>query len=175
MQALKKIMRFIQPYKLTFISYIALNFVMTALAMVSPYIAKLFFDLVIYQKQSRLIVPLMLGMAGQVIGRHVIHYIRSFYLSRDCYRFMNDMRAELFSKLLSQTQSFLQKQNTGETLTTMNSDTDYIRNMFNNNIMQYAEWALLFINASIMLYTINPYLLLICYSMLPFAFFIGRA
>lgn len=184
MKTLKQLYRYFKPYRGKIILYIVLGLAVTAVAMISPYLQKYIFDNLLVS------VPLELGpftLAGgslmlfiavallaQCIIRQGVNYIRSIMMERVSMQSVAKMREELMDKLLSQSDSFVRSQNSGNIMTIINGDPELVKNFFVSTIPQAFENTTAMIFGSIMMALISPWSLLAGYIMAPFIILLSR-
>lgn len=184
MKTLKQLYRYFKPYRGKIILYIVLGLAVTAVAMISPYLQKYIFDNLLVS------VPLELGsftLAGgslmlfiaiallaQCFIRQGVNYIRSIMMERVSMQSVSKMREELMDKLLSQSDSFVHSQNSGNIMTIINGDPELVKNFFVSTIPQAFENTVAMIFGTIMMAIISPWSLLAGYLMAPFIILLSR-
>ena len=156
----------------------------TAVAMISPYLQKYIFDNLLVD------VPLELGsltltggslmlfiaiaLLAQCLIRQGVNYIRAIMMERVSMQSVAKMREELMDKLLSQSDSFVHSQNSGNIMTIINGDPELVKNFFVGTIPQAFENTTSMIFGSIMMAIICPWALLAGYIMAPFIILLSR-
>lgn len=184
MKTLRQLYRYFKPYRGKIILYIVLGLAVTAVAMISPYLQKYIFDNLLVD------VPLELGsltLAGgslmlfiaiallaQCLIRQGVNYIRAIMMERVSMQSVAKMREELMDKLLSQSDSFVHSQNSGNIMTIINGDPELVKNFFVGTIPQAFENTTSMIFGSIMMAIICPWALLAGYIMAPFIILLSR-
>lgn len=105
---------------------------------------------------------------GLLIAKLILTYIKNVWNQKLGLRLETDLRMATFRKLLELDSSTISNYNTGELLTTINSDTIMFKEMFCRIIPNIIDSAFVLVTAIILLATINPYLLIIPVIMIPF-------
>ena len=184
MKTLRQLYRYFKPYRGKIILYIVLGLAVTAVAMISPYLQKYIFDNLLVD------VPLELGsltltggslmlfiaiaLLAQCLIRQGVNYIRAIMMERVSMQSVAKMREELMDKLLSQSDSFVHSQNSGNIMTIINGDPELVKNFFVGTIPQAFENTTSMIFGSIMMAIICPWALLAGYIMAPFIILLSR-
>lgn len=106
--------------------------------------------------------------AGLLLCKLILTYIKNVWNQKLGLRLETDLRMATFRKLLELDSSTISDYNTGELLTTINSDTIMFKEMFCRIIPNIIDSAFVLVTAIVLLATINPYLLIIPVIMIPF-------
>lgn len=178
METLRSLFRYFRPYLHKLVLYIILGFVIIAISMIGPYIMKILFDNVLMDAPFTGVpglvlqgIPLLIGIGVVLILQAVIRqglaYWRSYMIEAVSQNALNEMRGDLFRKLLAQSQPFLRKQNTGDIMTTINGDPEMVKNFFVGTIPQLFEVTVAAIFGSFMMASFSPYLLAAPYIVTP--------
>lgn len=184
MKTLKQLYRYFKPYRGKIILYIVLGLAVTAVAMISPYLQKYIFDNLLVSvplelgpftlADGSLMLFIAVALLAQCIIRQGVNYIRSIMMERVSMQSVAKMREELMDKLLSQSDSFVRSQNSGNIMTIINGDPELVKNFFVSTIPQAFENTTAMIFGSVMMALINPWSLLAGYIMAPFIIMLSR-
>ena len=184
MKTLKQLYRYFKPYRGKIILYIVLGLAVTAVAMISPYLQKYIFDNLLVSvplelgpftlADGSLMLFIAVALLAQCIIRQGVNYIRSIMMERVSMQSVAKMREELIDKLLSQSDSFVRSQNSGNIMTIINGDPELVKNFFVSTIPQAFENTTAMIFSSVMMALISPWSLLAGYIMAPFIIMLSR-
>ena len=184
MKTLKQLDRYFKPYRGKIILYIVLGLAVTAVAMISPYLQKYIFDNLLVSvplelgpftlADGSLMLFIAVALLAQCIIRQGVNYIRSIMMERVSMQSVAKMREELMDKLLSQSDSFVRSQNSGNIMTIINGDPELVKNFFVSTIPQAFENTTAMIFGSVMMALISPWSLLAGYIMAPFIIMLSR-
>lgn len=107
---------------------------------------------------------------GLLFFKLVLTYVKNVWNQKLGLRLETDLRIATFRKLLELDSATISDYNTGELLTTINSDTIMFKEMFCRIIPNIIDSGFVLITAIIILATINPFLLIVPVIMVPFFF-----
>lgn len=111
-------------------------------------------------------IALVFGML--LATRLLLIYIKNTSLQRLGLRMETDLRIDTFHKLMELDSATISEYNTGELLTTINSDTIMFKEMFSRMIPNILDSIFVLITCVYLLTTINSWLLLIPLLLTPF-------
>lgn len=97
----------------------------------------------------------------------ILLYIRNNLFQRNGLKMENDIRRDLYKKLLSLNDVLLKDQNTGDLLTILNSDSIIFKDLYSTNILSILDSIFLMCFSSYLLATLNPLFLIIPVIMSP--------
>ncbi len=104
---------------------------------------------------------------GLLLLKLVLVYVKNVWNQKLGLRLETDLRVATFHKLMTLDSATVSEYNTGELLTTLNSDTIMYKEMFCRIIPNIADSFFVLVTAIIILATINPYLLIIPALLIP--------
>lgn len=105
---------------------------------------------------------------GLLLLKLILVYCKNVWNQKLGLRLETDLRMVTFRKLLELDSDTISDYNTGELLTTINSDTIMFKEMFCRIIPNIIDSGFVLIAAIVILASINPYLLIIPVIMMPF-------
>ena len=111
---------------------------------------------------------LALLFMGLLLVKRVLVYVRNIMVQKLGLGLETDLRAATYHKLMTLDSGTISSFNTGELLTTINSDTIMFKEMFCRIIPNIFDAVFVLITAVYLLASINPYLLLIPVIVTPF-------
>ncbi len=190
MKTLRRLFSYFVPYLGIMILYLVMGIIIVSLAMTLPMITKYIiilcdktktvsdtqFSLFGWSPESKEQLFLLLAIAwiGIVIIRQGLAYLRSYLMAKSSTLAVNKMCADVFERLLWQSQSFLRQENTGNILTIINGDTTLIKNYITGTVPAIIESLLGFVFASVMIWQMSPYLVLAAYVFVVPLFIVSR-
>ncbi len=174
MKTLKRLFSYYVPYLGIMILYLFMGALMVSLAMLLPQITKHITDSVILdahfsffgwspQNKEQLFIVLACLWLLIVIVRQGISYLRAYLMVNASIKAVCKMREDIFDRLLWQSLSFIQKENTGNILTILNGDTEVIKNFFTGTLPTIIEALFGFIFASVMIWQMSPLMVITAY------------
>ena len=174
MKTLKRLFSYYVPYLGIMILYLFMGVLLVSLAMLLPQITKHITDSVIFdtpfsifgwspKSKEQLFIILASIWLLIVITRQGIGYLRSFIMTKASVKAVCKMREDIFDKILWQSVSFIQKENTGNILTILNGDVELIKNFFIGTLPTVLEAIFGFVFASIMIWQMSPFMVLAAY------------
>lgn len=138
------------------------------LDMFDPYLKKLIVDDVIMGNNMAVFKGALLGLAGITLGRAVLGYAKEMSFDMGSSKVIMSLRKELFAHIQKQSFSFFDGVNTGELMSRVKEDADNVWHAVNFGIMLFIEQIIYFVVASLMLFTLNWKLALVCLTTMPF-------
>ncbi len=187
MKTLKKLFPYFQPYIGIAALYLLMGIIVVLLAMLLPQITKHITASVIgdtpfyifgYSPSSKqeLFIVLAASWLGIVLLKQLFSYSRSYMMTVFSAKIACKLRRDVFDCFLMQSQEFIRKENTGNFLTVINHDTEMVKHFYFTELPTIIESLLGFIFASIMIWRMNPYMMLGAYIFaLPLLFFTRKS
>ncbi len=173
MKTLKRLFSYYVPYLGIMILYLFMGALMVSLAMLLPQITKHITGSVILDapfsffgwspSKEQLFLALASLWMFIVIIRQGIAYLRSYLMTRASIKAVCKMREDIFDRLLWQSVSFIQKENTGNILTILSGDVEMIKLFFTSTLPAIIEAVFGFIFASVMIWQMSPLMVITAY------------
>ncbi len=185
MKTLKRLFSYFVPYLGIMILYLFMGAVLVSLAMLLPQITKHITGSVILdapfsffgwspKNKGQLFLVLAIAWLSIVIIRQAIGYLRGYLMVSSSVKAVCKMREDIFDRMLWQSISFIQKENTGNILTILNGDTEMIKNFFTGTLPTIIEAIFGFIFASVMIWQMSPLMVIVAYLFTIPLFIISR-
>ena len=185
MKTLKRLFSYFVPYLGIMILYLFMGAVLVSLAMLLPQITKHITGSVILdapfsffgwspKNKGQLFLVLAIAWLSIVITRQAIGYLRGYLMVSSSVKAVCKMREDIFDRMLWQSISFIQKENTGNILTILSGDTEIIKNFFTGTLPTIIEAIFGFIFASVMIWQMSPLMVLVAYVFTIPLFLISR-
>ena len=122
MSTLLRILSYTHRYKSTF-TISAIASVLFGLASASPvYLVRHMVDTVLVHRQIHLVTPFILIFIGLFIIKSICMYASSYYMHSVGYRVVNDIRKDLYHRIIFLPISFFKKRSTGEIMSRFLND-----------------------------------------------------
>ncbi len=122
MSTLLRILSYTRRYKKTF-ALSAVASVLFGLASASPvYLISHMVDTVLVSKKVYLMAPFILGFIGLFVLKSICMYASSYYMHSVGYRVVNDIRKDLYHRIIFLPISFFKKRSTGEIMSRFLND-----------------------------------------------------
>jgi ABC-type multidrug transport system fused ATPase/permease subunit len=174
---MRRILKYIKPYKMLFITTLTLSFVITSLEITLPYITATVIDqyLVSNLPQAEAfqgILRLSIFFFGILILRLVFSYIQVFALQFTGQRVMFDLRTEIFSRLMRLPTKFFDKNPVGRLVTRATNDVAAINEMYSAVLVNLFKDVFLIVGIVIVMFVVNWKLAALILILFPIMFVI---
>ncbi|WP_322513474.1 ABC transporter ATP-binding protein [Chloroflexus sp.] len=165
-------LRLLVPYLRRYHRRLLLGFVVAALGAALSALGPLVLRIAVDQVAAGHIAPQqLLWFGGALIGLAAIDGVMKFaqrmLIAVTSYRIENDLRADLFDRLLSLDQAFYQQHYTGDLMARMTNDLSAVRQFLGPGLNGAATAVLTFLAAAILMVFVQPLLALIVVLLLP--------
>lgn len=169
MNVQRRLMRYLRPYKVTFISTVFCTIFVTLSSLAVPWLTgKGLIDKVIVEKNVHLLNLVALGFIVVVLVKGAFSYLQTYLTSFIGYRVVMDMRNQVFQHLQRLSLSFYRRKRTGEIMSRLINDTNLLQNVFVENIMRLILNILLVVGVVMFIFYIDWRLSLFTFLILPF-------
>ncbi len=171
MRLIRRLLRYLRPYRLGVAGSIALLFVGAALELAGPWITKLLLDRVVPQRDEGLLLVLAGAFAGALLLAFVLQYVQTVLTTWLAQRVMYDIRVELFSHMQRLSLRFFDANPVGRLMTRVTNDIEVLNEMFGAGIVTIFGdiFVLLFIVGA--MFYMDWRLALVTLTILPFILF----
>ncbi|HEX7243168.1 MAG TPA: ABC transporter transmembrane domain-containing protein, partial [Longimicrobiaceae bacterium] len=165
---IRRLVRYLHPYRLAVAGSIALLFVGAALELVGPWITMMVLDRAVPERDERLLLMLTAVFTGALVLSFVLQYVQSILTTWLAQRVMFDIRVELFSHLQRLSLRFFDANPVGRLMTRVTNDIEVLNEMFGAGIVTIFGdvFVLLFIVAA--MFRMDWRLALVTLTILPF-------
>ncbi|MDP9347734.1 MAG: ABC transporter ATP-binding protein, partial [Gemmatimonadota bacterium] len=150
---LRRLLRYLRPYRLKVAVAIALLFVGAGLELVGPYLTKVALDRAVPARDVRLLYLLVAAYAGAVLLSFAVQYTQTLLTTWLSQRVMYDVRTELFAHLQRLSLRFFDAHPVGRLMTRVTNDVEVLNEMFSAGVVTIFGdvFALLFIVGAMLL------------------------
>lgn len=172
MKSYKFIWKYIKEYKYSYL--VALIFVVftSAINMVNPFLSGKIIERVINNKETNILIPIILVMVTVVLIKNLIRYKYQIVFETISQKIILKVRGDLYKRLLLLDFEYYNKTKTGDIMARMTGDTDMIRHFIAWVVYNVVDNLCVFIFAIISMAYINLTLTLFMLAICPFiAFF----
>jgi len=170
MYHLRLLFPYIYRYRYRLIAGLVVAALGAAVSSFSPLVLRLVID----SLANRAIDPhQLLWFGGALIGLAIIDgtmkFVQRMLIAVTSYRIENDLRADLFDRLLSFDQMFYQQHYTGDLMARLTNDLSAVRQFLGPGLNGAATAVLTFLAATVLMMLVDPVLALIVVLLLPMA------
>ncbi|MEG1312504.1 MAG: ABC transporter ATP-binding protein [Romboutsia sp.] len=168
MSSYKFIWKYLKEYKYSYL--IGLGFVMvtSVINMVNPFLSGTVVDRVIYNKETNVLIPIVIIMISVVLVKNIIRYKYQMVFEVISQKIILSIRGDLYEKLLALDFGYYNKTRTGDIMARMTGDTDAIRHFIAWVIYNIVDNVCIFIFAIISMSYINLKLTIFMVAICPF-------
>jgi ATP-binding cassette subfamily B protein len=170
MYHLRLLFPYIYRYRYRLIAGLVVAALGAAVSSFSPLVLRLAID----SLANRAIDPhQLLWFGGALIGLAIIDgamkFVQRMLIAVTSYRIENDLRADLFDRLLSFDQMFYQQHYTGDLMARLTNDLSAVRQFLGPGLNGAATAVLTFLAATVLMMLVDPVLALMVVLLLPMA------
>ncbi len=164
--------KYLRPHKRILIFSFLLSAVSTALGMIQPYFAKILIDRVFIDRESEILVPLLIALISLLIISFVIRVGNSYIYTLYSARILFKMREDLFEHLQRIPLGFFTKRKIGDIFSRIASDMADVQALVTETIPHYLFNFLTCVITAVILFWLNWKMALLSLSFLPAALYI---
>ena len=152
----------------TYFCMLFLIIIAAVLGLLNPFFTKTIVDDVLLGGKTKLIIPVVLGIAGVTVGRLFLRYIARMKIESITQKMVLGLRRRGFRKLMELDFGYFDSHSAGETMTQMTSDIDTVRQFFAHTVFTALENIATFLGAIfILVFFINLKLSAILLLVIP--------
>lgn len=164
---MKRVMQYVLKYKIFILISATAMITAIVMDMLQPYLSKIIVDEVIRKKNIQLLMPVLFVFAMITLLKAVLGYIKEYFFDYMASKVSEDLKKDLFNKIQSLSFSYFDKTNTGELMSRIGEDIDQVWEATGFGVALLIENILSFAVASIILFTLNAKLALVCLIPMP--------
>ncbi len=168
---MKRLLRYLRPYKWYVVLGILLSVLVSAMEAVRPYFTKIAVDQNIAQRDPHGLLITTLLFFSVLILRGVIQYLNTYLTQWIGQRTIFDLRMEVFSHLQSRGLRFFDRNPLGRLITRVTNDIEVLNDMFSSGIVMVFSDVFTIIGILYFMFTMNWQLALVSLSVLPLLFY----
>ena len=125
---LSKLMKYLLPEKGKLITSVILSVIITALALVPPYITGMMVDTVIPGKDIRMLIIVILCLLSVYAVQYLLSFFKAYFLRLAGNKMIVELKKDIYAKAQYLPMSFYDKTSTGSVITRVNSDAVILQN-----------------------------------------------
>ena len=168
MASLKWFYLFLKKYRFYMLGGLGMTTLIVVLSMVNPQISGMIVDDVIHGGETKKLLPLVGLMLLTTAFISILRYCHQIIYEKASQGVLYDMRNKVYRKLLQEDFQFYNRKRTGDLMSRQTGDMDAIRHFVAYTIYVSYQYALYFIFALTMIFTINTKLAWAMLTVLPF-------
>ena len=168
---MRRLIRYLRPYRRHAFLAIALNIAIAALGPLRPYLTKIAIDSGIAKRDGHTLLLTVLGIAGAMLFQAAAQFFNAYYTQWIGQRVILDMRMQVFEHIHRLSLRFFDRNPVGRLVTRVTNDIEALNDLFSSGIvMVFTDiftiiWILTFMGI------INLPLTLVTLSVVPFLFY----
>ncbi|MCC6186400.1 MAG: ABC transporter ATP-binding protein [Chitinophagaceae bacterium] len=164
---LKRVFAYAHPYKKTFYLVLVLSIVLSAIAPLRPYLIQQSVDVYIKNQWLQGLIMITALQLALLIAETLLRFLFSFRINWMGQNVVNDLRQEVFRKILFQDISFYDKTAVGTLTTRSINDMESVNDVFSEGIIAIISDVLTIIAVIVAMLATDWVLTLICLTTLP--------
>ena len=168
----KKFIEFLKPYRLFVVGRILSLTVFSVLGLFLPLVLKVIIDDVLPNRDTELLLALLLGLLVIYTIRSLFFYISHYFTFYTCQRVLFDIRKKLIKHIHALPVKFYDNTRVGTLITRIINDVAKVQGMVNQGLNQLITQSLSMSLIMIIMFFIDWQLTLIC--LIPLPFFAGN-
>lgn len=134
-QLMRRLLKYVKPYKKYIIAAILLNVIVSALGPLRPLLTKIAFDENIKNKDFNGLLIICAVLLATLILEAVIQYFLTYYTELTGQKIIYDLRVQIFSHVQKLSLKYFDKTPVGRTVTRVTNDVDSLNEMFSSGIV----------------------------------------
>jgi len=164
---LRRLLRYLRPYKAAVAGALALIVAMAGLDLVGPYLTKLAIDRYITQGDASGLGQVALLYTLSLLAGFVVRFAQVYIMQMTGQRVMQDMRREIFGHLQKLHVGYFDRNPVGRLMTRVTTDVDAINELFTSGVVSvFGDLFTLFGIMGAML-LMHPKLALVTFAVIP--------
>jgi ATP-binding cassette subfamily B protein len=167
LQLVKRLWRFIIPYKRLFLLSMLLLPLQQAFGLAQPYLLKISIDQYIASKDLWGLQNVMLLFLGALIGETVTVFAQYYFSMLVAQRCLADLRVAIFSHVQKLPMSYFDRNPVGRLVTRMTTDVDVLQEMFSSGVMTLVSDFIMVIWIVGIMFYLHVTLALVSLAMIP--------
>jgi len=167
-ELMRRLLRYLGPYRWTVVSAVALLVSLASLQIVGPWLVQLALDEAVPQSNARLVALLALAYVTTATVSFWLEYGQALVTTWLGQRVMYDLRTEIFQRLQELDLSFYDRNPVGRLMTRITSDVETLNNLFSSGVVAIFGdlFTLIFVVSAMLI--MDWQLALVTFAVLPF-------
>ena len=169
---MRRLLRYLSPYKLQVLSSMLVIGVASLLQVSSPYLTKVGIDNYIVHGDLAGLNKVVLVYVAIILVGFLLGYLQTYIMQLTGQRIMFDLRLEIFTHLQNLPLSFFDKNPVGRLMTRVTTDVDVLNELFTAGVVTLLGDVLVLLGIVAILFVLNAKLALVAFSVIPLLFLI---
>jgi ATP-binding cassette, subfamily B, multidrug efflux pump len=169
---LKRLYKFIKPYRSLVILPIVLTLVTSALAPVRPYLMKIAIDDYITPGDDSGLLLMIIIIFGMLVLHALLQYVLGYIMQKIGQKMLRDIRVRVFEHIQKLSLSFHDKNPVGKLVTRVTNDIEALNDLFSTGIVVIIADLMMIVWIVIFMFITNIELTFISMALLPILFLI---
>mgnify|MGYP003388467305 FL=1 len=167
MNSLLRVLSYLKPYKKAVSLTLGFAILTTLLDLIPPWIIKVIIDELVDGKKTSLINWVVVGLIGVYFLRNFLNYQRIMFNNRLEQNVVFDMRSNVYKALNQLSINFFENRSTGELMSRVNDDVNYVERIFIDGVEQVVTAILTLTGITIILFYLHWKLALVALLPIP--------
>ncbi len=168
---MKRLLKYVKPYRKYVLLAILLNIFVAALPTVRPYLIKIGIDIYIANKDYHGLLIICSILLGVLILQSVVQYYLAYYTELMGQKIIFDLRVQLFTHVQKLALKYFDKTPIGRTVTRVTNDVETLNEMFSSGIVSVFSDVFVIIWIFVFMFTMSWDLSLVTLSVVPILFY----
>ncbi len=171
MKSLLRVLSYLKPYTPLVVLTLVFAVATTLLDLVPPWLIKIIVDQLVSDTDTIWIYWATLGLFGVYLSRNYFNYKRIMVNNKVEQKVVFDLRSEVYRALQSLSLNYFENRSTGELMSRVNDDVNYVERIFIDGVEQVVTAFLTLIGITIILFTLHWKLALVALLPIPLLIF----
>ena len=167
MKSLLRVLSYLKPYKRGVIFTLCFAILTTLLDLIPPWIIKVIIDELVEGKETTFIYLTIAGLIGIYFSRNFLNYKRIMFNNRVEQDVVFDMRSDVYKALNRLSVNFFEDRSTGELMSRINDDVNYVERIFIDGVEQVVTAILTLTGITVILFYLHWKLALLALLPIP--------
>jgi len=168
MNSLLRVLSYLKPYRGKVILTLFLAIFTTVLDLVPPWLTKVIVDNLVENSEMVGVYWAIAGLAGVYLARNFTNHKRIVINNQVEQNVVFDLRSDVYRSLQSLSLKYFENGSTGELMSRVNDDVNYVERIFIDGVEQVVTAALTLIGISVILFYMHWKLALLALLPIPF-------
>lgn len=167
MKSLLRVLSYLQPYKKAVSFTLGFAVLTTLLDLIPPWLIKIIIDRLIDDNGTSMIYWTIAGLIGVYFARNFSNYQRIMFNNRVEQNVVFDMRSDVYKALNQLSINFFENRSTGELMSRVNDDVNYVERIFIDGVEQVVTAVLTLTGITVILFYLHWQLALVALLPIP--------
>ena len=168
MSSLLRVLSYLKPYRRKVILTLFLAIFTTLLDLVPPWLTKVIVDNLVESSEMVGVYWAIAGLAGVYLARNFTNHKRIVVNNQVEQNVVFDLRSDVYRSLQSLSLKYFENGSTGELMSRVNDDVNYVERIFIDGVEQVVTAVLTLIGISVILFYMHWKLALLALLPIPF-------